>query len=254
MLAAVLLAGCSGSSGNAGNAAFTATTPSAMLASTSTQGKAGVELAPLPLTPADRVAARRAAAGLTEVAKPGSTAYLIGPLDVLDVSVFKVPDLSKSVQVADTGTINLPLVGEVKAAGRTARDVEQDLTQQLGGKFLQNPQVTVFVKEYNSQRVTLEGAVKKPGVFPIQGKLSLLQSLALAQGLDVNADGMVVVFRDDGGQRTAAKFDVGAIRAGTGQDPMLMAGDVVVANNSATKEAFNNIIKALPIASLFGGL
>ena len=106
---------------------------------------------------------------------PGNSAYRIGPLDVLDVSVFKVPELSKSVQVADSGSINLPLVGEVQASGRTAQEMERDIAAKLGAKYLRNPQVTVYVKEYNSQRVTIEGAVKKPGVYPIKGKTSLLQ-------------------------------------------------------------------------------
>lgn len=74
---------------------------------------------------------------------PNNSAYEIGPQDVLDISVFKVPELSKSVQVADTGTINLPLLGEVVADGRTARQLERELTAQLGAKYLQNPQVTV---------------------------------------------------------------------------------------------------------------
>jgi polysaccharide export outer membrane protein len=100
---------------------------------------------------------------MTAVTDPSSSAYKIGPLDVLDISVFKVAELSKSVQVADGGTINLPLVGEVPAAGKTAQEVETDLTAKLGAKYLQSPQVTVFVKEYNSQRVTVDGAVKKPG-------------------------------------------------------------------------------------------
>jgi polysaccharide biosynthesis/export protein len=195
-----------------------------------------------------------AANQMTDVAKPGSNAYKIGPLDVLEISVFKVPDLSKTVQVADQGTINLPLVGEIPAAGRTARDVEQELTEKLGKKYLQNPQVTVFVKEYNSQRVTVEGAVEKPGVFPIQGRMTLIQALALAQGLDANSDSSVIIFRDVASKRTAARFDVAAIRGGNADDPLLQAGDLVVAGNSATKEAFNNLIKALPIASLFGAL
>jgi polysaccharide biosynthesis/export protein len=158
------------------------------------------------------------------------------------------------VQVADQGTINLPLVGEVEAAGRTARDVEQELTASLGKKYLQNPQVTVFVKEYNSQRITVEGAVAKPGVFPFQGRLTLIQSIALAQGLTANNSDAVIIFRDVNNKRTAARFNVADIRAGTTSDPSLQAGDVIVAENSATKEAFNNILKALPIASLFGAL
>lgn len=195
--------------------------------------------------------ARETAAALTSVATPGNTAYKIGPFDVLEISVFKVPELSKTVQVSDAGTVNLPLVGETVAGGKTARDVEKELTQKLGAKYLQNPQVTIFVKEYNSKRVTLEGAVKKPGVFPIQGRLTLLQALATAQGLDPNSDSTVVVFREQDGKRAAARFDISDIRAGNTQDPELQAGDVVVAGTSAAKETFNTIIKALPFASVF---
>ena len=86
-------------------------------------------------------------------ATPGNSAYKIGPLDVLDISVFQLPDLTKTVQVADDGSINFPLVREVWAAGKTAHGLERDLTQKLGGKYLRNPQVTVLVREYNSQRV-----------------------------------------------------------------------------------------------------
>lgn len=195
--------------------------------------------------------AARAADKLTAVATPGSTAYKIGPLDVLEVTVFKVPDLSKSAQVADTGTINLPLVGEVPAAGKTAQELERDLTKRLGSKYLQNPQVTVFVKEYNSQRVTVEGAVKKPGVYPIRGRNSLLQFIATAEGLDPSSDSTVVVFRQTNGKRTAARFEIDAIRSGTAEDPVIQSGDVIVAGSSAVKETFNNFLKLLPVASVF---
>jgi polysaccharide export outer membrane protein len=184
----------------------------------------------------------------------GSTAYRIGSQDVLDVSVFKVPELSKTVQVADTGTVNLPLVGEVPAAGKTAQEVERDLTARLGAKYLQKPQVTVYVKEYNSQRVTVEGAVKKPGVFPIRGKTSLLQLVATAEGLDPVADSTVVVFREVDGKRSAARFELNDIRSGHAEDPVIQSGDVVVVSNSTIKETFNVILKALPVAGLFVAL
>ena len=107
---------------------------------------------------------------------------------MLEVTVFKVPDLSKVVQVSEAGTINYPLIGELEAGGKTAREIEQDLTKLLGTKYLQNPQIGVFVKEYNSQRVTVEGAVKKPGVYPIVGGMSLLQAVATAGGFESNAE------------------------------------------------------------------
>ena len=181
----------------------------------------------------------------------GSSTYKIGPLDVIDISVFKVPELSSSVQVADTGTMNLPLVGEIPAAGRTAQQLERELTSKLGAQYLQNPQVTVLVKEYNSQRVTIEGAVKKPGVYPLRSASSLLQLIALAEGFDPSSDSTVLVLRNTGGRRSAAKFDVSAIQTGSAQDPAIESGDVIVAGTSAIKAGFNNVLKVLPIAGLF---
>lgn len=189
------------------------------------------------------------AENFTAVSTPGNTAYKIGPQDVLDISVFKVPELSKSVQVADSGTINLPLVGEVPAAGKTAQEVERDLTKKLGAKYLQSPQVTVFVKEYNSQRVTIEGAVKKPGVYPVRGKTSLLQFIAMAEGLDPAAQDEIVVFRQANGKRIAGKFDVEEIRAGRLQDPVIREGDVIVVSSSGMKSAWQNFLKAVPAAA-----
>jgi polysaccharide export outer membrane protein len=188
---------------------------------------------------------------MSAVGTPGAAAYKIGPQDVIEVSVFKVPELSKAVQVSEAGTINLPLVGEVVAAGKTARQTEKELTKLLGAKYLQNPQVTVFVKEYNSQRITIEGAVNRPGVFPIQGRMSLLQAVAMAQGLEDASDNTVLVFRGENGERKAARFDVSEIRTGDAEDPQLVAGDVVVAGTSALKKGFNSFLKALPITGLF---
>lgn len=187
---------------------------------------------------------------VTQSGPASSSGYRIGSLDLLEVSVFRVPDLSKSVQVSDVGTVSLPLVGEIQAAGRSAREVEQEITHKLAAKYMQNPQVTVVVKEYNSQRVTVEGAVKKPGVYPITGNLSLVQAIATAQGLDDMSDDVVVVFRQVDGKRAAARFNMTEIRGGSSPDPQLQAGDVLVAGKSAAKEALSNILKAVPLASL----
>ena len=187
----------------------------------------------------------------TSVATPGDQGYKIGPQDVLEFSVFKVPELGKNVQVADTGTINLPLVGEVRAAGRTASQLERDLEKQLGAKYLQKPQVTILVKEFNSQRITIEGSVKKPGVYPVRGRTTLLQYVALAEGLDPVADSTIVVFREVNGKRAVARFDINEIRAGNSKDPILQAGDIVVVSNSAMKESLNNVLKFLPLMTVF---
>ena len=193
----------------------------------------------------------KAVEALTAAATPGSEGYKIGPQDVLDVSVFKAPELSKSVQVADTGSINMPLLGEVPAAGKTAQEVERDLAAKLGAKYLQKPQVTVFVKEYNSQRVTVEGAVKKPGVYPVRGRMTLLQLVATAEGFGDTAEQTVVVFRNTNGKRSGARFDVAEIRSGAVADPVILSGDVIIAPTSAMKEAYGMILKALPLATVF---
>ena len=148
------------------------------------------------------------------------------------------------MQVADNGTVNLPLIGDVSAGGKTAQEIERDLVRRYGRTYLRSPQVTVSVREYNSQRVTIEGAVNKPGVYPVRGKASLLQMIATAQGLDENSDSMVVIFRQTNSGRTVARFAGSAIRTGSVVDPAIQSGDVIVASSSALKETFNAILKA----------
>jgi polysaccharide biosynthesis/export protein len=194
-------------------------------------------------------AASQAADKFTSAATPGNSGYKIGPLDVLDVSVFQVPDMSKTVQVADNGSINYPLIGEVPAAGKTAHELENELAKKLGAKYLHSPQVTVFIKEYNSQRVTIEGAVKTSGVYAIKGRTTLSQIIAIAGGVDGSiASGDLVIFRTTNGTRSAARFDIDALLQGKGVDPELQPGDVIVANTSATKVALHNVLSVLPVA------
>ena len=182
-------------------------------------------------------------------AKTSTAQYQIGPVDVLDISVFKVPELSKSVEVADDGTINLPLLGEVPAAGKTAQQLERDLTAKLGAQYLQNPQVTVIVRENNSQHVTVQGAIEKPGVYPLKGKTTLLELVAMAGGFLDISNSTVLVLRNSEGKRSAAKFDVADIQKGQAEDPTMQSDDVIVAGTSAIKQAFNAVLKALPVAS-----
>ena len=179
-----------------------------------------------------------------------SGAYKIGYADVLDISVFKVPELARTVEVAESGTITFPPVGEVAVAGKTVRDIEHDLAERLEARYLRSPQVTVSVKEFNSQPVTVEGAVMQPGVHPLKGKTTLLQLIALSGGIDRDiSDSTVVLFRNADGQRHATKFDIDAIRTGQAQDPLIFPGDVVVANSSPLKAAWSEVIKAMQPAS-----
>ncbi len=186
----------------------------------------------------------------TSMADPSSKAYKIGPLDVLEITVFKVPDLSKTVQVSEAGTINFPLIGEVETSGKSAREMEQLLAKKLGAKYLQNPQISVFVKEHNSQRVTVTGAVKKPGVVPMAGGLSLLQAIAISGGLDEVAESTAVLMRVTDGKRLAGRYDVADIQAGRADDPPLQSGDVIIVPTSDMKQGFNTVLRLVPLASL----
>ena len=115
----------------------------------------------------------------------------------------------------------------------------------LGPSIVKNPQVTVYVKEYNSQHVTITGAVNKPGVYPIKGSTSLMQVVAMAGGFGDDTDSTVLVLRERDGKRSAAKFDVSAIQKGTAEDPPLQSGDDIIAGTSAIKRGFQYHLESL---------
>jgi polysaccharide export outer membrane protein len=178
--------------------------------------------------------------------------YRIGALDTLDIAVLGVADLNRTVQVNSGGTITLPLIRQVQAAGRTQTELERDIADKLAQTYLQSPQVTVAVKEYNSQKLTVDGAVQKPGIFPKQGEMSLLQAIAQAQGLTNYADPTgILVFRNVNGKRLAARFDIRQVRAGKMPDPLLQAGDIVMVDENSAKTTLRDISAAMPLTGLF---
>lgn len=177
--------------------------------------------------------------------------YKIAPLDVLEVTVFGVPDLSRTVQVSSSGLISLPLIKSVQAGGRTQSQIEREIASKLEAGYLQSPQVSVFVKEYNSQRITVDGAVKKPGIFPTTGKVSLLQAIALAEGLNEVADPSgILLFRTVNNKRMVARFDLKMVRAGKVEDPMLQAGDIVMVDESSARTTLRDIKDVLPLSGV----
>jgi polysaccharide export outer membrane protein len=112
--------------------------------------------------------------------------YKIGPEDLLEISVFEEEKLNKTVRVSSQGNISLPLLGILRVKGLTANELEKEIRDLLAEKYLQDPHVSVFIKEYRSQRIAVIGAVEKPGVFEVSGQKTVLDMLAMAGGLKVS--------------------------------------------------------------------
>ncbi|MGE5154555.1 MAG: polysaccharide biosynthesis/export family protein [Bdellovibrio bacteriovorus] len=182
-------------------------------------------------------------------ADPGpERTYRIGPYDLLKIEVFQVQELSRQERVNDEGFVTLPLIGPVQVAGLTPREAEQAIAAKLGEEYLQNPQVNIFVAEYASQKVTVTGRVKKPGVFPVAGKTTLMQAIALAGGLDdvAKKEEVVVFRRQPAGDVSAYVVDLAAIEEGKLTDPVIVGDDRIVVPKSGAavfSRALGNILQ-----------
>jgi polysaccharide biosynthesis/export protein len=136
----------------------------------------------LPTPPANINEKLMQMAGSTKSAAARALDYRIGPEDLLELSVFEVPELSRSVRVSASGEISLPLVGNFKVSGMSPMDLEHELSVRLKKTYVKDPQVSVFLKEFKSDPVSVVGAVKMPGLYQIQTRKSLIEILAMAQG------------------------------------------------------------------------
>ncbi len=167
--------------------------------------------------------------------------YRIGTQDLLEVQVLGIQDLRREARVNAKGMIGLPLIGAVRVAGLTSAEAEALIGGLYSKNYLQNPEVSVFVKEFTRQNVTIDGAVGKPGIYPLKGPTTLLQALANAGGQGSLTDLTdVVLFRMEEGERRAIKFDVSKIRAAEAPDPLLQPGDLIVVNRSAARVAIRD--------------
>jgi polysaccharide biosynthesis/export protein len=180
---------------------------------------------------AESEAAAPAVAPAAAPQKGGTPAYRIGVDDVLSITVWHEPDLSRNVPVRPDGKISLPLVGEVQAAGSTTPELEKELRASLS-KFLKDPELTVMVAEIRSQRVNIIGQVMHPGAFPLTQSMGVLDAIALAGGLrDFAKKGSIYVLREGSdGQRVRMKYNYKAVLQGKrdAQDIILRPNDTVV--------------------------
>lgn len=175
---------------------------------------------------------------------------LIAENDVLEIDVFQVDELDRDVKVDSRGRVSLALIGSVDAKGKTIPQLEEEVEGLYGAKYLQNPEITIFMKESAGQRITIDGSVRKPGIYPVSSTSTLLQIIALAGGFGETADeSKLYVYRDFGGRKLVANYDVKNIRSGKLGDPRIYGGDVIVSFQSGAKVAAKNLREALGIAS-----
>ena len=178
--------------------------------------------------------------------------YKIAPMDQLGIKVFKSEDLTADYEVDLAGRISLPFIGEVEAANMTTAQLDERLTAKLGEKYLENPDVSVSIKRSTARVVTVDGAVRESGSFPVAGPMSLIQAVALAKGTTDEANPRrVAVFRTIQGQRQAAAFDLTEIRRGQAPDPQIYPGDIIVVDGSSIKALQKQLLQNLPILSIF---
>jgi polysaccharide export outer membrane protein len=174
--------------------------------------------------------------------------YRIRTDDILQIVVYQVPDFSRDAQVDSAGNIALPLLGAMPAAKRTVRELEADLTTRLKAKYIQNPQVSISIKDAVGLRVTISGAVGKPSVISVRGNVTLMSAISQADGFSDTADkSSITVIRNTDSGRSIAHFDADAILAGKADDPLVYGGDTIVVNEAAGKVAWKNL------GTVFGG-
>lgn len=161
---------------------------------------------------------------------PRGREFVVGPADVLRVQIWKDQELSTEAPVRPDGTFTMPLLGDVRAAGKTPSQIKEEITSRLT-KYFKDAVVTVSVQSVNSYRFTVSGNVLHPGVYSANSYVTLMEAVALAGGVNRFADttSVVVIRRDDKGRTRRIPIDLEALEDGKAphQDLVLLAGDVV---------------------------
>ncbi len=176
-------------------------------------------------------------------------AYAIGPFDKLRIDVAGLPELSlEEVQADAGGNVAVPLVGTVQISGMTAMEASQIITDRLRAAHVRDPKVAVNLRETNSQVITVEGEVERPGQYPALGNMTLLSLVAKAEGTGEFARlKEVIIFRTVENQRYAALYDLSAIRRGAYTDPAVFANDIVVVGDSPQRRLFRDLLQVIPL-------
>jgi polysaccharide export outer membrane protein len=177
----------------------------------------------------------------------------LGPLDIVRVSVFQVPELTGEYQIDVHGKLDMPLVGSVSARDQSPEQFASSLERAYGQRYLNNPDITVRLITTSNRNITVEGGVISPGIFALTSRTTLLGAIAMARGVHPT-DGnykRVVVFRKIGGKTAAAAFDLSSIRHGEMADPVIYPGDTVVVDSASLKNTYRDLLNSIPLLAIF---
>lgn len=173
--------------------------------------------------------------------------------DKLAISVFGEPELTRDDYVVDgSGFLQVPLIGQIIAAGVSPDELRAEIARRLGARFIRDPQVSVTLTERAKARFAVEGQVEDPGVYEADPATTLLAAIAQAGSPNrVAKHSEVMVFRIIDGRRMGARFDIEQIRAGRADDPQIIGGDTVVVGYSGSKGFWRDVRETAPLLNLF---
>ena len=180
---------------------------------------------------------------------------LIAPLDKVQVTVFRVPDLSRTYEVSVGGRLDLPLIGEVEAVNQTPEALAATLEQRYGARYLRDPDITVTIAESQQSRLVIDGGVTRPGVFAIRGGTDLMTAIALGGGLTEEGNPRrIAVFRKIDGVTMAAAFDLAQIRAGASPNPAIYPGDIIFVDSAGAPPYLRDLLQSISTLAIFARL
>ncbi len=180
---------------------------------------------------------------------PAPREYVLAPRDYVSVTVFNLPQMSlERVQVDNSGNLAVPLAGTLFANGKTPEQLSREIEGRLRRAFVRNPNVAINLLETESQLVSVDGEVRRPGQYPVLGRMTLTDAVSSAQGASQFADlDYVVVFRTIEQQRYAALYDLRAIRSGLAENPEIYSGDTILVGESRARRIFSDVLAASPL-------
>ncbi len=167
--------------------------------------------------------------------------YVIGPMDLLEITVFELPELNQTVRVSEDGSITIPLLGRVMIGGSTKDEIEKKISNLLDEKYIKNAKVSIFIKEYQSKLVSIIGAVKNPGPYEIIGRQTLLQMISKAGGFTERAADELFILREgDNGLTASISIDLKELllNGNQKQNIPLQANDIINVTVDKTIQIF----------------